>query len=266
MNDIAKNYLSENRLDEALAALQNQIKQDPNNVDYRLFLFQLLIQIGNFERAEKQLQLIAKLDSQLLPFVSLYQQLIAAESERVQVYTHASLPNFIGEPQSWLLTLHKLFKELQLGQLQNLSQLKELALELAPVVSGEINGQAFSWLTDTDDRLGPVFELLLNGQYYWLSQTQISTIKFHKPKDQSDAVWLPVELKLTSGDEVTGFTVSRYFGSEKDTDDAVRLTKKTIWTDLTDGFIVPFGQKTFATDVDDYPLFEINEIRFFHQN
>ena len=62
----AEELLRQGKLSEALAQLQEQVRAQPDQADLRVFLFQLLAVLGNWERAMTQLNVAAEMDGQKL--------------------------------------------------------------------------------------------------------------------------------------------------------------------------------------------------------
>lgn len=262
MTDLAQQYLSEGRLDDALAALQAQIRKNPADADLRVFLFQLLAVKADWERALKQLLVCGELDSHALPMVQVYREAIRCEGLRSSVFSGETTPLFLGEPDYWMALLVEALKHSASGQWESALSLAAQAFDLAPALTGVINGETFDWLCDSDSRLGPIFEFIINGQYYWVSADRLAAVHIEPPTHLRDAVWLPVRLTLSNGGELVALMPSRYPMAEAYTDDLFRLAKKTEWQEPVDNYVIASGQKTFATDLADYPLFQIREINF----
>ena len=55
---LAEQTLRDGRVEEALAELQAEVRKAPDNAEYRVFLFQLLCVIGDWERARAQLKVL----------------------------------------------------------------------------------------------------------------------------------------------------------------------------------------------------------------
>ena len=60
---LAEQALHEGNLDETLASLQDQVRKDPSNAKLRVFLFQLLALLGQWDRAMNQLNVAGDLDA-----------------------------------------------------------------------------------------------------------------------------------------------------------------------------------------------------------
>ena len=53
---------------------------------------------------------------------------------------------------------------------------------------------------------------------------------------------------------------TRYPKTEAASDDALRLARKTEWSELAEGFNIGLGQRILATDSEDYPLLECRTV------
>jgi type VI secretion system protein ImpE len=133
-------------------------------------------------------------------------------------------------------------------------------LEDAPATPGTLNGSPFEWIADADTRLGPVLEVLLNGSYYWVPFERIQRIAFDKPEDARDLIWLPAQFTWSNGGEAMGLVPVRYPASEADSDDAVRLSRKTQWIELAPDSFAGLGQRVLATSADELGILEVREV------
>jgi type VI secretion system protein ImpE len=256
----AEHYLREGNIQQALIVLQNQIKSDPSNAKYRVFLFQLLTIIGKWERALTQLNVAGEMDAGTLAMVQTYREAIRCEVLRAKVFSGQTTPMIFGQPEQWLANLVLALGLDAQGKHEEALQIRQQALSDAPATSGSINGAAFEWIADADSRLGPVLDAVVNGRYYWVPFHRIAKISLEKPVDLRDLVWMPAQLTWTNGGGAVALIPSRYSGSESSEDSAIQLSRKTEWQALSDEQYIGLGQKIFVTDVDDYPICEIREV------
>lgn len=256
----------------ALALLQAEVRQRPQDLKLRLFLAQLLMVLGQWERAQNQLGVIAELDAGCLPMARTYETAIRCEQLRAQIFAGQRSPLVFGEPPSWLAPLIQALALSAPDQTRQAAALRSQAFEEAPASGGSLNGTAFEWLSDADSRLGPVLEVLLNGAYYWVPLMRISRISVEPPSDIRDLVWLPATFRWSNGGEAMGLIPTRYSGSERIADAQVLLARRTEWTALGEtGNAMPepgaeqyagLGQRVLASDVADYGLLDVREIVF----
>jgi len=258
----AETSLKEGRLDDALAELQEQVKKEPANPALRTFLFQLLTVRGDWDRAMTQLSVAGEMDPTALPMKQTYSEALRCEMLRKKVFAGETSPLIFGEPEEWVALLIEGVKKAGQGRFEESVTLREQAFEAAPTTSGKINDQPFEWIADADPRLGPVFEAIVNGRYYWIPAHRIRQITVDKPEDLRDMVWAPVEFTWANGGQVVGLIPTRYPGSEASEDDLIRLSRKTDWVEAAPDLWYGIGQRILATDAGEFPLLEIRSITF----
>jgi type VI secretion system protein ImpE len=257
----AEQHLQEGRLQEARAALQNQVRKDPANPKLRTFLFQLLSILGEWDRALTQLTVTGELDAATLPMVQTYREAIRCEVLRKEIFSGHKTPVVFGDPAQWIALLQEALKLAAANRFAEAGKLRDQAFELAPATSGLINGNAFDWIADADTRLGPMLEAIVNGRYYWVPFRQICEIHIEEPADLRDFVWMPAHFVWANGGEAFGLIPTRYSGSETADDSAIRLVRKTQWQEQAEGSFTGLGQRLLSTGENDYALMDIREIK-----
>jgi type VI secretion system protein ImpE len=138
--------------------------------------------------------------------------------------------------------------------------LRDKAFEAAPTTPGRINDAAFNWIADADARLGPLLEAVIDRKYYWVPFSRIKRIVIPAPSDLRDLVWTPAEFVWANGGAVSGHIPCRYPHTESSADDALRLARKTEWSEPVEGYSIGLGQRVFSTDNADYSLLECRTI------
>jgi type VI secretion system protein ImpE len=256
----AEESLRHGDLQAAMSALQDQVRSDPSDVEYRVFLFQLLCVTGDWERALTQLNVAGDLDAGTLAMVHTYRDLLQCEALRQRVFAGELSPMIFGEPEEWFAKVIEALRVDASGKPDKAQQLRLEAFEAAPVVAGTLNGTEFEWVADADSRIGPFLEAIINGRYYWVPFHQISEIRCDEPEDLRDFVWAPAQFFLPNGGQTVGFIPTRYTGSETADDDLIRLARKTEWDELAEGVYAGLGQRMLVTDRDEYPLLEVRNL------
>jgi type VI secretion system protein ImpE len=259
---LAETYFHEGNLTAALKELQDQIRSHPDNSRYRIFLFQLLAILGQWDRALNQLNVLDDMDSNVWPMVSLYREAIRCEVVRADVFSGRRKPLIFGEPLPWMAVLLESLRLVAEEQYNQAKTLRDQAFESANESFGTVDEQPFRWIADADSRLGPMLEVILNGRYYWLPFEHIRAIGITAVEDLRDLVWLPVQFTWVNGGEAYGLIPTRYPGSEKDDDPMIQMARKTEWKELTEGLFQGYGQRMLTTDQNDYPLLDIRSISF----
>ncbi len=220
------------RPEEAIKALGDGLRDDPTDVRRRTFLFELLCFMGEYERAEKQLDILAKSNKDAEVGTLLYRGALHAERIRQGMFAPGGLLPTTKEPR---------------------------------VVGGTLNGKPFQSFIDADPRIGARLEVFAAGQYTWLPLEHVSSLTMQAPKRVRDLLWCPVTVRpsenmreLELGELLMPVTTP---GAWRHSDPLVRLGRVTEVQDLPDGGpLVPIGQKLFLVDDDEIPLLEIREL------
>ncbi len=243
-----------------LADLQAGVRRDPADAKQRVFLAQVLMLAGQWDRAVTQLSVIAEMDASAIPMAHTYRAAIQCEQLRASVFSGERSPLIFGDPEPWIALMVQSLATLRAGRPEEAARVRDEALEAAPATPGTIDGTAFDWIADADSRLGPILEVLLNGAYYWVPFHRISRIVIEAPADLRDLVWLPAQFTWANAGEAVGFIPARYVGSENADDDALRLSRKTDWVPLGEEAFAGQGQRVLATSALETPLLEVREI------
>ena len=257
---LAEQSLREGRVAEALADLQDRVRKSPENAEYRVFLFQLLCVLGDWERARNQLKALGELSAGALPLVHVYGTAISCELLRRDVFAGGRTPMVLGEPLPWVALLLQALTVAGQGRAAEAAALRAEALEKASAVPGTIDGHEFDWIADADSRLGPVCEAIVDGSYYWVPLERIKSIRLEPPADLRDVVWMPARLGLANGGEATALIPARYPGSERDENAMIRLGRKTEWDEVAPGTFHGRGQRMFATAEGEYALLSVRHL------
>lgn len=256
----AEDRLKSGDLDGALADLTEEIKKAPQVARSRVFLFQLLCIKRDWERALRQLKLSAELDAEAVAMAKTYREAIVCEVYREAVFRGEKEPLIFGEPEDWLALLVEAQKMLAAGNPKEAAELRARAFDDAPARKGVVNGTEFEWIADADMRFGPVFEIILNGRYFWVPQSAVASIRVDEPADLRDRVWMPIDLLLANGGKMVGLIPTRYPGGADDP--ALLLSRETRWSDAGAETYVGEGQRLFATDTGDVALMDVRALTF----
>lgn len=219
------------RLDEAIAALGESVRNDPMDTRRRTFLFELLCFAGQLDRAEKQLDVLARGGSEAEMGALLYRAALHAERLRRDVFAPGGMPPSAATPSP---------------------------------VRGTLNGEAFARLQDADPRVGARLEVFAAGQYTWLPLEQIAAVEVEAPKRLRDLLWAPARLR--TAESYQGIELGEVLlpvltpEAHADDDGQVRLGRVTDWIELDGGTAAPIGQKVLLVDGEEFPFLEIREL------
>jgi type VI secretion system protein ImpE len=237
-----------------------QIRRAPGNAALRVCLFQLLCVQGQWQRALTQLQAAAQLDPAAVPMAQTYREAIRCEMLRAEVFAGRRTPQTIGEPPRWLSLLIEALHLVAIGEEGRAAALRAEAFEAAETTPVEIDGAPSAWIADADSRLGPICEIILNGQYYWLPFSLIGELCFEQPEDLRDLVWTPTRLTLANGGSQVALIPSRYPGSEQD--ERFRLCRQTDWVGIGPDAWKGLGQREWISEAGSHPLLDVRQLRF----
>lgn len=244
----------------ALSVLEQQVRSQAADVRPRIFLFQLLAIMGQWQRALTQLQVCGELDAGTLAMVGTYREAVQCEAVREAVFAGKTLPHVFGRPQAWVAWLAEALAADGRGETAAAAKLRSRALEAAPATSGSLNGQAFEWIADGDTRLGPVLEAIINGRYCWVPFDAVSKVVIEAPVDLRDIVWSPARLEFSNGGETVALLPTRYVGSAHNDDGALQLARRTDWLEIAPEQFCGLGQRLLTTSTQELGLLEVRDI------
>jgi type VI secretion system protein ImpE len=256
----AEQYLQDGDLDGALRQLQEAVRAKPEDSRLRIFLFQLLSVLGQWERALNQLNVAAELDPGALAMAQMYREALHCEVLRAQVFEGKKSPLVFGQPDQWLALLVEALLLTGQGKHTEAGKLRSAAFDEAKSTSGVLDNQPFEWIADADSRLGPVCEAIVNGRYYWIPFSHLREIVIDAPEDLRDLVWMPAHFRFENGGESVALIPTRYPGSEKSDDNQLLLSRKTTWIEIAPNTYHGLGQRLFATDNGEVPLMDTRRI------
>lgn len=258
----AQQLIAKGKLSQALVALQDQVRKDASNASLRIFLFQLLCVMGQWNRALTQLDVAAELDAAALPMAQTYRTAIRCEALRADVFAGRRTPVVFGEPQPWIALLLEALKLDAAGDVCGAARAREQAFDAAPAGGGSIDGTRFAWLADADQRLGPVLEAIVNGRYYWIPFARMGRIVLDAPEDLRDLAWTPATFTFSSGGDAVGLVPTRYADTVAAGVDELLLARRTEWVERGRMSGYGLGQRMLATDGGEYALMDVRTIEF----
>lgn len=226
----ARELYQAGRLGAAIQTLGAELRDNPTDTRRRIFLFELLSFAGEYDRAEKHLDILAQGSADAATGTLLYRSAMAGERTRHQLFERHDYPRS----------------------------------EAPQPVRGTLNGKPFESLEDADARIGPRLEVFAAGDYMWLPMAHLASIRIEPPKRLRDLLWVPAiirtgpELKDSELGEVLMPALSPF--SWRHSDDAVRLGRATVWEPGADGEEIPYGQKMLLVDGEEFPLLEVRTL------
>jgi type VI secretion system protein ImpE len=229
----AKQLFQAGQLKEAIQALGSEVRDNPTDTQRRTFLFELLCFAGEYDRAEKQLNVLAEGNKQ---------------TEMGAVLYHSALHG--------MRTREKTFRE------------KDFPAGAPPArnFAGTLNGRPFQNIADADPRIGPRLELFAAGAYLWIGFEHIEAIEIEAPRRLRDLIWAPALVRTgpTFRQTELGEIIIPilYPFSYQNGDGNVALGRSTVWEENAEYGALPFGQKTFLVDEEEVPFLDVRKIEF----
>jgi type VI secretion system protein ImpE len=258
----AKELFEAAKLDEAIEQVTNEVKADPVDTSRRTFLFELLCFAGEWERAEKQLDVIGHQSAQAELGVMIYRANIKAEHERRRLFAEGVHPHFLKEPPAYVDLNITALNQLRQGQLAEARSTLDRAEEERPAISGKLDGQEFQDFRDYDEFIAPVLELIVKDKYVWMPFEQIKSIEISPPKQLRDVLWASARVEALDGTIGEVYVPGLYAGTSEYSDDQARLGRLTDWQKIGDDLYRTVGLRMFRVDDEDKTLFEVRSVEF----
>lgn len=256
----AESLLKDGNLTAAIDAATSEVKTRPSDALARTFLFELLLFAGEWERALKQLDVLAGESTQSQLGAQVYRNNIHAMRERERLWTQSLAPHFLSEPPADVDLQLASIGEWRAGRTDEAQALLDEAAEQRTPLAGRLDGLSFSDFRDADDQLAPVLELIISDKYTWLPFAQIKWIEFAPPRQLRDLFWCPARIETRQGTVGEMFVPALYEGSSRHADDLVRLGRMTGWEG--DGPARAVGLRLFLADEEEKSILETRRIEF----
>jgi len=258
----AKELLDSGNLRAAVDAATAEVKANPTDPRRRTFLFELLCFTGDWDRAEKQIDVIGQQSMEATLAVTVYRANIAAERERARLFRDGVAPHFLTEPPAYVDLHIEAIQKWIAGDLAAARKLLDRAEEDRPALEGAWNGTPFSDLRDYNDWTGPALELIVKDKYAWLALEHIQEIEIDPPRTLRDLVWTPARIRAADGTTGEVYVPALYYGSSGHADDQVRLGRMTDWKALdgTGEISQGLGLRLFLVDGEEQSVLDTRSI------
>lgn len=259
--DTMQSLLQSGKLTEAIAAGTDHLKRKPADLDGRLFYTELLCLAGDIERADRQLDTIAKLDVSALPGVTGLRRLIRGEQARLEVHREGRVPELVDDPDPMTRAALETLVLLRAGDSAGAASAAQTMESARGVVSGQCNGKAFSDIRDIDDITAGVLEVITaGGDLFWIPISRVRSLIFEAPSTPRDLLWRKAQISVRDGPEGEVFLPAIYVAPTEPVDDGARLGRSTAWVGDGGEAIRGIGQRCFLIDDDDVPMLQIQSL------
>ena len=220
----------EGKLREAVTALGDELRSNPLDVKRRTFLFELLLFAGEFDRAEKQLDILAGADPKAAMGLLLYRSALHAERTRQAMFANHEMPPSKQEA----------------------------------VHGGVRDGAAFNEFADSDPRIGAHLEVFIVGSYTWIPIHYLRRLEIEPPANLRDLVWArarvdtSADFRLQELGEVLLPVLCPL--SSRHADGTVQLGRESAWEPDEEFGEIPYGAKMMIIDEVEVPLLDIRSV------
>ncbi len=251
------------RLSDARTQLISEVRTSPGDAGRRTLLFQVHSLCGEWDKAERDLDIIAAMDAGREAGAQVYRNLVHAEKERMEVFRDGRRPSFLPETPHYIETYYAALQKLGEKNTEEAKRLFERIDAAIPAVGGTLNGtKAFTGIKDTDSRLAWFLEAFAHERYIWIPFESLREISITPPKTLFDLIWVSAFITLQGGLTLNCFLPVLYAESFMHEDERIKLGRMTDWTPLGGPFSKGAGQHVFQIGEEEVALLEIREISF----
>jgi type VI secretion system protein ImpE len=257
-----KELIKKGKFSEARAALVLAVKNYPKDTASRTLLFQVLLFSGEWDKAERHLEVLADLDSTMDSGVSLYKNLLKCERERVDVVAQRATPSFLPATPAYFEDYGKACRSIESDRDGGGSDVFRAMESMVPQVTGTVNGVEFLGMRNTDDMLAFALEVFAYDRYVWVPFEAIREIIITPPASLLDLIWIPALITTWGGLSLNGFLPVLYPETWKHEEERVRMGRMTDWSSTDGGIVRGAGPQVFIFADQDISILDLRDIQF----
>ena len=259
----AKEMIQAGKLAEARSSLVEEVRRAPAGLDARNLLFQVLCFLGEWDKADRHLELLM-LQAPPQPAAAFlhYRSLVAAEKARLEVDRGARVPEFLTEPPGYLWDFLEARAAWAVGADEHFRTLMDPIEEQLPELRGVANGVPFEGLTDCNPGTFWVLEAFVYDRYLWFPFASIRELTVQKPAQLLDLLWASVTIVTWEGVTTNCYLPVLYAGTPDHGDDQVRLGRITDWTPPDGRYPRGSGQHLLQVGEAERGLLELRTVSF----
>ena len=180
----AQELLDAGHLSGAIEQLNQDVKSHPTDSRLRTFLFELLCFAGDYQRAERQLDVLGGQSTTAELGVQVYHNILAAEKPRRRLFSEGLRPDFLLDPPQYLRLHLEALNRLREDRPAEAKALLDQSEGSRSELKGRLEGRPFLDFRDADDLIGPFLEVIVHRNYVWLPFEQIAHLEnFRPPSD-----------------------------------------------------------------------------------
>ena len=254
----AGELLKSGKLKDAVDAATASVKSNPQDLEARWLLAELLILSGQFDRADAQFDTMMTLEPRAAVAATPIRQLLRAEAARRQFFDEGRVPELLDGAGAQVRERLQAFVLLREGRAAEAGAICEQAERVRPALPGRITltsggrdageERSFTDIRDLDDITAEVFEVLTRtGKYYWVEMGRVELIEFMPPERPLDLVWRPARMVVKDAFDAQVHLPAVY-GTLEGADDASRLGQRTEWVGDEGHAVAGLGRRSFVLD------------------
>lgn len=263
MQDTPLHLFQEGKLTDAIAAMNQQVKEKPLDIALRSQLAELLCVAGDLDRAERQFEAIAQQDPKTALQVGSLRQLLRSSQARRQVFLEGRAPDVLEEPPAHVALRLEALMHLREGRTAEAGASLAKAEELRPPLAGRHNDIGFVDFRDLDDLLGGILEVMTTtGKYFWVPMERVETLEFEAPRRMLDSAWRMAQISVRGGPQGEVAIPSTYPAPGEAPSDAVRLGRETDWTEVAPDCVRGSGLRTFLVGEESLTILQLGRLEF----
>lgn len=264
--DNVKQLLDKGDLKGAIAAALDVVRAEPTNISARIFLFELSLFSGDWDRADKQMDVIGHQDAHAALGSLIFRQCLSAEKDRLEFYSNGLKPGILAPPPVYIEDMLNANNRIREGNIAEAREILDRVEEERPAFACSLNGNSVEDLRDYNDATMCLFEVIFKDSYTWLPFENISKVTFFEPKSLRDLYWRQAQVEMTNGTNGEMFFSTLYAGTAATEDDSVRLGRATDWEDLGDELYRGQGCRVFFAGGKEISILELSTVEFDHYN
>ena len=250
------------RLADAIALATENVKENQLDIAVRSRLIEYLCVSHQFDRADRQLEVIASQDAKTVIRIMELRQLIRASQARKEMWANGRLPEFTSTPPEHVDCRLRALVAFREGQLGEGAEWLHKAENCRPSISGQMGDVKFDDIRDLDDFFGGVLEVFTStGKYYWVPMEQIIEANFTPPSRPIDSAWCEVDLTLREGPSGVVYVPAVYPLLDLDSNqESLIIGRETAWIEDNYGIVRGQGLRCFMVGEQSLSIHELKNI------
>ena len=257
-----KELIRAGKLSEARRKLVEEVKAAPSDTGNRTLLFQVLSFCAEWDKAERQIDLIAIQDPKAETGVQVYKNLIHAEKERKEVLNRNRYPEFLTGTPPYLDLYFAAWDKLNAKEIEKAQELYEHINKQRPLITGTVDGKTFSGFRDIDTFLSLFVEAFVHDRYVWFPFEALRELSITPPQTLFDVLWTTARITTWEGLTLNCYLPVLYPDTFLNDDDLVKLGRITDWIPLGGEFYQGVGQHMYQAGDEEVAILEIRDAIF----